>query len=128
MFGQVMQRKWRVGRRVTYTYTHSSPIIKYVIRLLMSSNAKIWIGVVVVIVLVLLGWYWYSQNNAGTTSQTPSGQTSTNTTNGSPSGSATSDAALNQDSAAIDTQMSGLDSDNASMNQSFNDQPVSQSY
>ncbi|MBC7836783.1 hypothetical protein H7X87_03335 [Acetobacteraceae bacterium] len=39
-----------------------------------------------------------------------------------------SDSAIAQDSAAIDAEMGSLSSDSASMDQSLNDQPVSQEY
>lgn len=91
-----------------------------------------WIGVIVVVVLVLLGWYWYAgMGNGAQNAGTPSATNTTNGTTGAqslPSDSSSSDASLSQDTAAVGTQMSGLDSDSASMNQSFNDQPVSQSY
>lgn len=40
----------------------------------------------------------------------------------------TSDAALVQDSAAIDAQLTGMSQDSAAVDQSFTDQPVQQSY
>ncbi|MDB5224590.1 MAG: hypothetical protein JWO43_212 [Candidatus Adlerbacteria bacterium] len=40
----------------------------------------------------------------------------------------TSDAAMVQDSAAIDAQIQGMNSDQASLDQSMSDKPVTQSY
>jgi hypothetical protein len=65
-----------------------------------------------------------SGSSIGTSSAT--GNTASNTAAALPGGSSDSDAALNSDAAAIDTQMSGLNADNANLNTSMNDQPITQ--
>ena len=103
----------------------------------MTTTGKVLVGIVVVLILAGGAYYWYSSTHSAVN---PTLQTATSTdsmqgmqTQGStesasvlPSGSGTSDASLNQDTAAIDSQMTGLDSDNASVNSSVNDQPISQ--
>lgn len=95
-----------------------------------------------IIVLALLGGaLWYSGvlgNLSMTPSQTPTTTPEIATTtpqaaapqpeNGMSATNDASDAAIAQDAAAIDTQMQGLNSDNASVDSSVNDKAVAQSY
>jgi predicted negative regulator of RcsB-dependent stress response len=93
----------------------------------MSTKAIVWI---IVILLIILGvWYFWSSHNSPQTAPATSStaQTSSQTT-GSPQtlSSGESNADLNADLNAIDTQTNSANSDSASVDQSFNDQPVQQ--
>lgn len=79
----------------------------------MSKNEKITIAVFIVLVLAGLGYYWYQHDMTPKTAAT-----FVNTPATLPSGSNTSDQSLQQDTAAIDSQMSGLSSDQATVNSS----------
>ena len=91
---------------------------------------------VVVIVVVAGGiWWWYAASNPSTSSpamteNTPVGTSTTAGNAGSGSSTAlasgNSDTSLNSNLSQIDGQMSGFNSDSASMNQGLNDQPVQQ--
>jgi len=91
----------------------------------MSSTAKV-VWVIVILAIIAGAYYWYTQSQGGTMAPMQMATTSPMTGTSSASNSDTSNAALVQDTAAIDSQMSGLNSDNTNMNSS--DQPVSQSY
>jgi hypothetical protein len=101
----------------------------------MTDTSKI-VGIVVVVVLVIAGGWWYfaSQGQAGTNAM-PYGQAGTQAGAQEPSsvangGSASdvtpaqgsSDAALDQDSAQINAQLQGLNSDNSSFDNGVNNQ------
>jgi uncharacterized protein HemX len=99
----------------------------------MSTTGKVVTGIVVALIVFGAGYYWYSQSNAnavatGTaasepiTAQTQSGSLMQSTSSAQPLPK-TSDAALAQDSAAIDAQMNSLDSDTTSVNQSLSANP-----
>lgn len=96
----------------------------------MSTTAKTVIAVVVVIVLIGLGYWYvhtYGVNGANTGSNGAAAAGIFNHTGSTanaqlPGGSSDSDAALNQDTAAIDAQMNGLSSDNANVTSATNDQ------
>ncbi len=96
----------------------------------MSTTAKVAL-IIVIIAVVAGGAYWWlaGQNNASAPSAPPSGSISSNTAaNAQPTlTSGNSNADLNQDLATINAQMNGFATDSASMSQSLNDQPVSQS-
>ena len=111
----------------------------------MTTTGKIILGVIVAVIIIGgAGYYWYTsmqsvpstavtaatttdQNSVTqNTASAPAGGTSGTNANALPSGSSNTDASLNQDTAAIDAQMSGLSTDNASANQSVNDQPITQ--
>jgi len=106
----------------------------------MSRNTKIAVWVVAAIVVVGGGaWWWMGMGNSGISQvpTNPAPQTAmvggnTNTTPSStPQGNGismtdNSNAALQADLSNIDSQMNGFSSDNASVNQGLNDQPVSQ--
>ncbi len=79
----------------------------------MSTTLKIVIGVVVVIILAGGGYWYWSSHQAQPAASVDASMNDDGTL---PSGSDTSDASLDQDSAAIDAQMQGLDSDSASAN------------
>jgi uncharacterized protein HemX len=81
----------------------------------MSQNTKVAVAVVVVLVLAGGAYYWYqhSMNSAPAA-------TFVNTPATLPSGTNTSDQSLQQDTAAIDAQMKGLSTDQATVNSSVN--------
>jgi hypothetical protein len=89
----------------------------------------------IIVVLAVLGGaaYWYTYRYTRTTPPTPTETTAEATTTASvseqvlPSGTASSNQALDQDLSAIDSQLSGLSTDTASASASLNDKPVSQS-
>jgi cytoskeletal protein RodZ len=93
----------------------------------MSKTGKVIMWIVIVIIVVGGIWWWViSRSN---TAMAPSGDNtpsvSANATSTSyPQGD--SDQSINQDMASMNTQMNGLNSDNASVTQSLNDQPVQQ--
>jgi len=83
----------------------------------MSTTNKTVLSVVVIAIIVLLAVFALrahapSQNTAENTGDTSSLPTAANDT---------SDAALQKDAAAIDTQLSGLDSDNATVDQGISE-------
>ncbi len=89
------------------------------------TKAAFWVIIAfMVIVGGLLGWWNLSRQNA-VQSPVPATGTSTNTP-GAPASADSSDQGINQSLANIDTQMKGLSTDTATVNQGFNDQPVSQ--
>lgn len=92
-----------------------------------------WIVALVIIVLIGGGAWWYlrgtpspqtatTQQQATTTAQTPP------PTDGMSAANDASDAAIEQDTAAVDAQMQGLSTDSANVNSSLNDQPGSVTY
>ncbi len=92
----------------------------------MSQTNKVIVGVAVLAVVAGGAYYWFAlhgktdsmanQEKGSYMNQGPATVTTL------PSGSDTSDAALQQDSAAIDAQMKGLDSDSANVDQSVSQQ------
>ena len=99
----------------------------------MQATSKV-VAWIIVAILVIGGIYYWVENRAPVT-PAPSDQSSqaaaSQDANASaaptlPSGSDTSDAGLNSDSAAISGKMSAMDSDTASIDSGMNDQPVSQ--
>ena len=84
----------------------------------MSTGKLIW-AVVIVILLGAAYWYWSSGKGAVVTPPNGSG-----TSMSSPSD--TSDAALDQDTAAVDAQLSAAAADSTSADNSLNDKPVTQ--
>ena len=97
----------------------------------------LWIVIIVIVVGGGIWWWMASQNSApAATTAVPaasnavgatgtSGATATGAQSASyPQGS--SDQAINQDMTSVDAQLGGLTSDNASVTQSMNDQPVQQ--
>lgn len=105
----------------------------------MTTKAKtiLWIIVAVVVIIGAVWWWWMSMSQtatAPTTSQAnqpsidagnnpPMAPTSTNGI----SATDDSNAGLQTDLSNIDSQMNGFSSDNASVTQGLNDQPVQQS-
>ncbi|MDE2071626.1 MAG: hypothetical protein KGI70_02770 [Patescibacteria group bacterium] len=85
-------------------------------------SAMKWITGIIVIAAVAAGVAWYAGWWPSSMQASPSAATQMSnpqdTTNG----------AIVQDTAAIDTQMQGLSQDQGSVDSSFNDQPVQQSY
>ena len=96
------------------------------------STAARWI--IAVIVIAILAWLlWWSgwlgakkpvMNPSATNTQASS--TPPAPTNGMSASNDASDAAIAQDSAAIDTQMQGFTTDNNNVDSSMNDKQVSQ--
>jgi cytoskeletal protein RodZ len=106
----------------------------------MSTTLKIVLGVVVAVVVVGGIWWWVAASKTAeapavsttqTQNMTPTSTAMNTSTPPAPSNgvSATdsSNAALQADLSNIDTQMNGFSSDNASVSQGMNDQPVQQS-
>ena len=93
----------------------------------MQNTWKIVLWILIVLVLAGGAYYWYANRSPiGTPSLGTEQQTQAADPSALPSGSDTSDAALQQDSAAIDTQMSGMNDDTASIDSGLNDQQVPQ--
>lgn len=103
----------------------------------MTTTGKVLVGIIVVLIIAGGAYYWYAQTHNPATAavqeaSTPDAMAGMDMSTSSmqksdlPSGTGTSDTSLNQDTAAIDAQMNGLDSDNSDVNSSINDQPVSQ--
>jgi flagellar basal body-associated protein FliL len=108
----------------------------------MNSTGKIVAGIIVLIIVVAGAFYWFMHSKSGTPSFTASSTSMTATTSNTasaqsgtidaagaaalPGGTSDSDAALQQDTAAIDAQMGGLNTDNTNTSASLNDQPISQ--
>jgi cytochrome c biogenesis protein ResB len=102
----------------------------------MSKTGKIILWIVIVIIVVGgIGWWMASRggspvaapvsnNNSVGTAAVPSSTASGSQSTSYPQGD--SDQSINQDMTNINTQMNGLSSDNASVTQSLNDQPVQQ--
>lgn len=99
----------------------------------MSSNAKI--GIFAVLVLLIgFGAYVLTPKSENEQTESPVTENTEQQPIGQPapaavvlpSGSATTDAALAQDAAAVNTQVTAVDAANTTMNQS--DQAVAQSY
>lgn len=82
----------------------------------MSRNAKIAIAVVAVLVLAAAGYYWYHGMQPK-----DAGDVFTNASTTLPSGTSTTDDSLQQDTAAIDAQLKGLSSDQATVDSSVNE-------
>ncbi len=95
----------------------------------------------IIIILLLAGALWYSgilSSLGMMSSQTPTSTPIAATTtpqalvpqpeNGMAATNDASDAALAQDTAAIDAQMQGLSSDSANVDSSMNDKETAQSY
>lgn len=87
----------------------------------MSQTSKIVLGIAVV-VIVLIGAYfiWHRTASAPETTGQAQGTGSPEETTTLPSGSNTSDAAIDQDLTSIDTQIQAVDTDNASAADSIN--------
>ena len=94
----------------------------------------IWIIVVAIVIIGGGIWIWAAKHTSnvdlGQSSPAATGSMANNA--GSTATSSTSalqgnsDAAIQQDMTSVNAQMNGFASDSASMNQSLNDQPVSQ--
>ncbi len=94
---------------------------------------------IIVVLIVLAGGAWlvmWSGWIKKPTTTTPVAQTATSTPqaqpeqnmNGMAAANDATDAALEQDTAAVDAQMQGLTQDSASLDTSLNDKPLPQAY
>lgn len=91
----------------------------------MTTTAKVVLGIIIVILIALGAYYFSQQGPSGTMNGSPA--TETQTQGGAQSAtnpSDASDAALIKDSAAIDAQINGFASDNATVDSGLNDKPV----
>jgi cytoskeletal protein RodZ len=99
----------------------------------MSKGAKIILSIIVVIAVAGGVWWWLMKSGQQTAMNTPTNnttatnQTQTNTP-GSVAANDSSNAGLQASLSNVDGKMNGFSSDNASINQGLNDQPVEQSY
>jgi FlaG/FlaF family flagellin (archaellin) len=96
----------------------------------MSSRTVLWI-VAILVVLAGIWYFWSTHNSASMVMTTPASDTSsaTSDTNSTGQGSLSngnSDQELNSDLTQIDTQTQTANTDSASVDQSFNDQPIQQ--
>jgi hypothetical protein len=97
----------------------------------MSTTSKVVITLVVLVIAIVGSWLYFSgAPDMSTTSITAStSDTALQNSNQTATSSVTSNGSntsVAQDTAAIDAQMNGLNSDSASTNQSLNDKPVQQ--
>ena len=110
----------------------------------MNTTGKVISGIVIVVVVVGGAFFLYQQmqpmtaiapgpvNTTASNSvqqpvtPAPTAEQTAASVNPLPSGTDTSDAGLTKDAASIDTQMSGLSSDNTSVTQSVTDQAGAQ--
>ncbi len=103
--------------------------------------AKWIIGIIIVVLLGAALWYSGALSSLGlgmSASQTPTSTAQMATTtqqaaapqpeNGMAATNDASDAAITQDTAAVDAQMQGLTSDSANVDSSLNDKQTAQSY
>ena len=87
------------------------------------------IGIILIILIAAAAWWWGTRPAQAPALPAQSNTQGAQTSSGLPTAqSDTSDAAVVQDTAAIDSQMGGLNSDSAAVDSSMNDQPVTQSY
>ncbi len=86
----------------------------------MSSGAKSWVAIILVIILLIMGWIYYSNSSNSTNPMQTGAPVSTLYTNTPPQSSAsnnTSDIGISQDMTSLGSQMNGMESDSASVNQ-----------
>ena len=91
----------------------------------MTSTGKVILWVVVIILVGAGAWWYFSK---GGSMQPQGADQASNTANGqaSPAALDTSDAALVNDTTAIDAQMQGLQTDTANVDSSLNDKAIPQ--
>lgn len=102
----------------------------------MSKTGKILLGVVVALLVAGGVWWWFDTQYGGVPTATapnvngtPAAGTSSAAVSPAPSSSypqGDSDQSIEQDMTSLNAQLNGLNSDNASVTQSMNDQPVPQ--
>lgn len=95
----------------------------------MSTTGKVILWIVVAVIVVGGIWWWAASQNSGAPAVTAtngggSPVASTTASTSYPQGD--SDQSINQDMTSVNAQLNGLSSDNASITQSMNDQPVQQ--
>jgi flagellar basal body-associated protein FliL len=91
----------------------------------MINQRKIWIWIIVIVVILLGVWWYMSSSSSSTPDQTtPTGQAQSYNTQTPSSAALTDDSgpALAQDADNIDTQMTGLNSDNTNADQALSNQ------
>ena len=86
----------------------------------MNRTKVIW-AVVIIVVLLVAGYFLFAKH-----ALSPTNDMGLKPAPAAPSGTSTSDAALQQDAAAIDAQINGFSDDTATVDGSLNDTPVSQ--
>jgi cytoskeletal protein RodZ len=103
----------------------------------MSKTGKIILWVVIAVIVIGGIWWWWVASQSAAPAMAPAmNGTSTGANmaaaSGTPASASTSypqgdsDQSINQDMTNLNAQMNGLNSDNASVTQSMNDQPVQQ--
>lgn len=101
----------------------------------MSKTGKIVLGVVIALLVVGGVWWWIDMQSGVPSAAPGAGTGGTSTAVNSPAATSTastsypsgdSDQSIDQDMTSLNAQMNGLSSDNASVTQSMNDQPVQQ--
>jgi hypothetical protein len=108
----------------------------------MSKTTQIVLGVVAAVVVIGGIWWAVASNNSGqgaglgynssststsnSTSTNVVSETSTSTASSTALPQGSSDQSINQEMMSVNTQMNGLSSDSANVDQSINDQPVQQ--
>lgn len=101
----------------------------------MSKTGQIVLWIVVAVIVIGGIWWWVASRNHASTvapamnsvptaSTTSMAGASTTASTSYPQGD--SDQSINEDMTNLNTQLNGLNSDNASITQSMNDQPVQQ--
>jgi cytoskeletal protein RodZ len=94
----------------------------------MSTSAKIILWLVIIVLVVLGVWWWFSPKSTGTNNSAASQATPSGPAVPSPAivSTGTSDASLNQDLTNIDSELNGLSSDSAAVDQSLNQSTTAQ--
>ncbi|MBU6323693.1 hypothetical protein KGQ55_03330 [Patescibacteria group bacterium] len=94
----------------------------------MSTNLKVLIAAIVIIVVGGGLWWQFGRGSGGgSASENSQPASAAPVSDTLPTGSSTSDASLQTDLNAIDTQINSFGSDNASVQSGLTDQPVQQS-
>jgi len=98
----------------------------------MSKTGTIILWVVIAVIVIGGIWWWIAASQSGTPAATSNSYGNTTPTTGasttasSPYPQGDSDQSINQDMTSLNAQVNGLNSDNANVTQSMNDQPVQQ--
>ena len=90
---------------------------------------KISLSILAIALILAGGYYWYTKSKPAPTAQTPQATTEQPAVVTGPTlstGADTSDAALSQDVASVDTDMSAMAGDTSSIDSGLNDKAVPQ--